>query len=98
MEVIKTYIAQFAGLLAAFIVGWAAKHGLTLDQGEVAALIVAGYVIVERLVAAHSNPTNAATPKARAAARVMLDQHGEPSVKTGLHAAAHRAGPVSKDD
>jgi len=98
MEVIKTYIAQFAGLLAAFIVGWGAKYGLTLDAGEVSALIVAAFVVVERIIAARTNPTNAATPRARAAARVMLEQHGEPSVQTAFRAGAHKAGPVTKDD
>jgi hypothetical protein len=98
MEWIKTYVAQFAGLLAAFIVGWGASHGLTLDAGEISALIVAAFVVVERLIAAHTNPTNAATPRARAAAKVMLEQHGEPSVQSAMRSGAGKAGPVRKDD
>lgn len=98
MEILKTYIAQFAGLIAAFVVGWGASHGLTLDAGEVSALIVAAFVVVERVIAAHTNPTNAATPRARAAAKVMLDQHGEPSVPSAMRAGASKAGPVARDD
>ena len=98
MEWLQTYIAQIAGLLAAFIVGWAAKYNLTLDAAQITSLLITVFVAVERLVAAHSNPTNAATPQARRAARVMLDQHGEPSAKTAMHSYAQRSGPVSKDD
>jgi hypothetical protein len=97
-DLLKTYLAQIVAIPAAFVVGYAAKHGLTLDQQQVAGLMIAAYAVVERLVAAKTNPTNAATPKALRASRVMLAQHGEPSIRSTMHQSASKAGPVRKDD
>ena len=63
-DIIQTYIAQIVAIPAAFVVGYAAKYGLTLDAQQFAGLMIAAYAIIERLVAAKANPTNAAKPAA----------------------------------
>lgn len=98
LDAIKTYLAPASGVVASFIVGWGAQHGYNLDAQQVASLVVATFVLVERIVAAFSNPTNAATPTALRASRVMLAQHGEPSMGTAFRSGASKAGPVRKDD
>jgi hypothetical protein len=98
MDTFNTYVAPVAGVVAAFIVGFAAKYGLTLDATQVSGLMIAGFVLVEKIIAAKTNPTGAVTPAALRASRVMLAQHGEPSMATGIRAAASKAGPVRRDD
>ena len=98
LDAIKTYIAPVSGVIASFVVGWGAARGYNLDAQQIASLIVATFVLVERVVAVFSNPTNAATPKALRASKVMLAQHGEPSIRSTLRQGAQKSGPVSRDD
>lgn len=98
MDTFNTYIAPVAAVVAAFVVGFAAKYGLTLDAQQVAGVMIAAFALVEKLVAAKTNPTGAVTPAALRASRVMMAQHGEPSMATAIRSGASKAGPVRKDD
>lgn len=54
-------IPQLAGFLAGLVVAYAAAHGLTLNQAEVAGVFVAVWRVVEGLVASKVNPANVAS-------------------------------------
>jgi hypothetical protein len=45
-------VPRAAGLLAGFVVTWAAGKGLTLDAKEVTAIFITFYALVHRLLAA----------------------------------------------
>lgn len=54
-------IPQLAGFFAGLVVAYAAAHGLTLNQAEVAGVFVAVWRVVEGLVASKVNPANVAS-------------------------------------
>jgi hypothetical protein len=53
------WLPRLAGVLAGWIVGWAANHKLTLDVEEVAGLILLAYQFVHRLISKYTNPGDA---------------------------------------
>lgn len=52
-------LPRLAGILAAYLVGEAGKHGLTLDQEQVVALMLLAYAWVHRLISKYTNPGDA---------------------------------------
>lgn len=53
------WLPRLAGVLAGWIVGWAANHKLTLDVEEVAGLVLLAYQFVHRLISKYTNPGDA---------------------------------------
>lgn len=60
MNNLPIWLPRVVGVLAAWLVGWAARHELTLDADQVTAIMIAGYSLVHRYVSAHTNPGDAA--------------------------------------
>ncbi len=52
-------LPRAAGILAGYLVGEAAKHGLTLDPEQITALMLVGYAFVHRLISKYTNPGDA---------------------------------------
>lgn len=52
-------LPRLAGILAGYLVGEAAKRGLTLDLAETTALMLAAYAAGHRIVSRYTNPGDA---------------------------------------
>jgi len=60
MNNLPVWLPRVVGVLAAWLVGWAARHELTLDVDQVTVIMLAGYSLVHRWVSAHTNPGDTA--------------------------------------
>jgi hypothetical protein len=52
-------LPRLAGILAGYLVGEAAKRGLTLDLAQTTALMLAAYAAGHRLISRYTNPGDA---------------------------------------
>lgn len=52
-------LPRLAGIAASYVVGEAAKRGLTLDPAETVAAMLAAYAFVHRFVSKYTNPGDA---------------------------------------
>ena len=59
-QFVTVWLPRITGILAGYAVGEAAKHGITLDQEQVNALMIATYFTVHRLLSRWLNPGDSA--------------------------------------
>lgn len=52
-------LPRLAGILAAYLVGEAAKRGLTLDPEQTTAIMLGAYAFLHRAISKHTNPGDA---------------------------------------
>lgn len=60
VKAVPIWLPRILGILAAWLVGWAAKHELTLDQDQVTTLMIAAYAFLHRAISKKVNPSDAA--------------------------------------
>lgn len=58
-DAVPIWLPRIAGILAAWLVGWAAKHEFTLDEDQVTTLMIAAYAFLHRAISKRINPSDA---------------------------------------
>jgi hypothetical protein len=82
---LSIWIPQIAAFLAALVVTWGAKHGLTFDHDMLAATFVGTFTIVKTLLGRWLNPGNVNDP-------VLLEDSKARASQARAAKAARRAG------
>jgi hypothetical protein len=55
----RVFLPRIAAILAAWLVGWAADHQLTLDQEQVTIAMLSVYAFLHRVISRWVNPGDA---------------------------------------
>lgn len=58
---IPVWVPRVVGVLAAWLVGWAAEHKMALDEETIVVLMLAAYSFLHRAISNRVNPGDAAT-------------------------------------